>query len=228
MISRPLSVCCISNMFLVKKLSGIFPKAERTCAFWYYFRAGGDERHVYLYMEETTWPVPGGHLIRHYCAVRLKEAKKSKAAIGSDVRWWTQSSSAVKWFFLIGAYLIWCSVMRKWCWAGCLIWRRSKLEIEENGDGTKFRSWYFPEEHATGEIPEGSLSCGGDGGEVDIYIFIICHFICESRLWYALVTQVRYEGIAELYLWLQKLVPDLCSYCETMWVIFIWAVKTQV
>ena len=41
---------------------------------------------------------------------------------------------------------------------------------------------------------------GGDGGEVDIYIFIICHFICESRLWYALVTQVRYEGIAELYL----------------------------
>ena len=99
MISRLLSVCCILYMFLVKNLSGIFPKAERTCAFWYYFRAGGDERHVYLYMEETTWPVPGGHLIGHYCAVRLKEAKKSKASIGSDVRWWAQSSSAIKWFF---------------------------------------------------------------------------------------------------------------------------------
>lgn len=50
-------------------MSGIFPKVERTCTFWYYFRAGGDERLVYLYMEEITWPIPGVHLIRDYFAV---------------------------------------------------------------------------------------------------------------------------------------------------------------
>ena len=67
-------------------MSGIFPKVERTCTFWYYFRAGGDERLVYLYMEEITWPIPGVHLIRDYFAVRLKEAKTPRTAIGSDVR----------------------------------------------------------------------------------------------------------------------------------------------
>ena len=80
-ISKLLSVCCILNMSLVKIMSGILLEAERACAFWYYFRAGGDGRPVYLYMEEITGSISGAYLTWHYLPSSIEGRENAESVL---------------------------------------------------------------------------------------------------------------------------------------------------